>query len=148
MFDIVRIKTRSVACLPSPFIETTCLIKTSIRRVLCFSVFSKENYSKTKTLKNNYAIDCEISDEYRDIVDFCDLAIIATPNSSHYEIASYLLQRKIHTLVEKPLTIDPKKADDLCQIAERNNCLLSVGFVTRFFPSTILMKEMIEKISF
>lgn len=100
--------------------------------------------SRAKALKDDYAIDCEISQDFKDIVDFCDLAIIATPNSSHYEIASYLLENKIHTLVEKPLTIESREADHLSQIAQKNNCILSVGFVTRFFPSTTLMKEMID----
>ena len=112
---------------------------------LNLTVLVDKDLDRAKTLKDSYAINCEVMDDFREIVNICDLAIIATPNSSHYAIASYLLTNKIHILIEKPLTVDSKEADQLCLMAESNDCVLSAAFVTRFFPSTILMNEMIEK---
>ena len=50
-----------------------------------------------------------------------DLAIICTPNGTHYEIASFLIQSKIHILVEKPLAMNYSDAEDLLKLSESQN---------------------------
>ena len=119
------------AVLSLPSVKLTVLVDTDL--------------SRAKILKQTYAINCEVADDFRRVANIVDSVIIATPNSSHYEVAAYFLENGIHSLVEKPLTIDPREANHLSEISELNNCVLSVGYVTRFFPSTILMKEMIDK---
>ena len=86
-----------------------------------------------RMLLENYS--CEIVSDYRKLVDQVDAAIIATPTHSHFEIAEDLLQKKIHLLVEKPLTACPYQAKRLVDLAEENGCVLSIGHCEQFNPA-------------
>jgi predicted dehydrogenase len=63
-----------------------------------------------------------------------DALNIATPTSTHFEIARGLLAQGKHILLEKPMTDDSEQAAELCELAQRNHCLLQVGHVERFNP--------------
>lgn len=63
-----------------------------------------------------------------------DGAVIATPTATHFDIASELLTRKIHLLIEKPLTDSVDQAQALTDLAERNRCVVQVGHCERFNP--------------
>lgn len=54
------------------------------------------------------------------------LVIIATPNDSHYELASQCMGKQRHVVVDKPLTLSSPEAADLIRIARERNLLLSV----------------------
>lgn len=106
-----------------------------------------------KTIKNNQDINfvavVEPNDElmvdidvrrYRDVEQLLeneqiDLAIIATPTSTHLDISRKFLERGIHLLVEKPITTNSKQAVQLSSLARKNNCKLVVGHVERFNPA-------------
>ena len=49
-----------------------------------------------------------------------------------------------HVLIEKPMTLSIKDAEDLVFLAEKNNVTLMVGHVLLFHPAIIKIKEMIE----
>jgi predicted dehydrogenase len=70
-------------------------------------------------------------DQFAELVD---AASVATPTSSHHEIATQLLQRGKHLLVEKPITENPQHAGALAELAARNQLVLQVGHVERFNP--------------
>jgi predicted dehydrogenase len=63
-----------------------------------------------------------------------DALNIATPTSTHFEIARGLLAQGKHILVEKPMTDSSAEAAELCELAQRNRCVLQVGHVERFNP--------------
>jgi predicted dehydrogenase len=63
-----------------------------------------------------------------------DAASVATPTSSHYEIARQLLKRGKHLLVEKPISENPQHATELAELAAQNKVILQVGHVERFNP--------------
>jgi len=63
-----------------------------------------------------------------------DALNIATPTSTHFELARGLLAQGKHVLVEKPMTDDIAQAAELVQLARQNNCVLQVGHVERFNP--------------
>jgi predicted dehydrogenase len=64
-----------------------------------------------------------------------DLAIIATPTSTHLDVSKKFLERGIHLLVEKPIAINSKDANKLENLAHKNNAKLIVGHVERFNPA-------------
>lgn len=64
-----------------------------------------------------------------------DAAIVASPTSTHYEVAGALLDRGIHVFVEKPLTPRSLEGRALCQAARKRNCILQVGHSERFNPA-------------
>ena len=59
---------------------------------------------------------------------------IATPTSTHFDLAKQLLAQGKHLLVEKPMTDDAGQAAELVQLAQQKNCVLQVGHVERFNP--------------
>jgi predicted dehydrogenase len=63
-----------------------------------------------------------------------DALNIATPTTTHFEIAKPLLLNGKHVFVEKPMTSDTAQAAELVQLAQQNNCVLQVGHVERFNP--------------
>ena len=69
---------------------------------------------------------------YLDLIGKIDAASIAVPTEQHFKIAKDLLENKIHCLIEKPITNNLKQAQQLVDIAERQNLILQVGHVERF----------------
>lgn len=63
-----------------------------------------------------------------------DLAVIATPAPLHIEQAIELAQRKVHVLIEKPLSVAMSGIDDLRQIAAANSVVIGVAYVQRCNP--------------
>ncbi|HKJ33866.1 MAG TPA: Gfo/Idh/MocA family oxidoreductase [Balneolales bacterium] len=73
-----------------------------------------------------------------------DAISIATPTSTHYEIARMLLFKGIHVLVEKPITTQPEEIEKLISIADNKNLILTVGHVERFNPALQRLKVLIH----
>ena len=63
-----------------------------------------------------------------------DAATVATPTPSHFEIGKFLLERKKHLLIEKPVTEHTAQAAELVELARAQGCVLQVGHVERFNP--------------
>ncbi len=57
-----------------------------------------------------------------------DAVIIATPNNLHYEMASEAINRGLHVLLEKPMTIRSEDALKLVDLAEEKNVQIAVAF--------------------
>ena len=63
-----------------------------------------------------------------------EAASIATPTNTHFEIASELLRRGKHLLVEKPIADNTTHASELAALAAAQGLVLQVGHVERFNP--------------
>lgn len=63
-----------------------------------------------------------------------DFAVIASPASTHYAYAKFFLERKIPVLVEKPLAISGDEAQELVDLAAKNDTLLFVAQSECFNP--------------
>ena len=66
--------------------------------------------------------------------DMIDAASVATPTTSHYDVARALLQSGKHVLIEKPITESTRQASELATMASDKNLILQVGHVERFNP--------------
>ncbi len=73
-----------------------------------------------------------------------DIAIVASPTSTHFDIVSRLVDKDVSfILVEKPLTRDISEAEALINRASEQEVTIGVGHIERFNPATIsLMKEL------
>lgn len=63
-----------------------------------------------------------------------DAFSIVTPTSTHFEIATTLLEQGKHVLVEKPMTETAAQAAALVQLGKKHSCIIQVGHVERFNP--------------
>jgi len=70
-------------------------------------------------------------------------AVIATPTSSHAEIASRLLDSGLDVLIEKPITASLAEADVLLALARRRGKLVAVGHVERYNPAVAVALAMV-----
>jgi predicted dehydrogenase len=66
-----------------------------------------------------------------------DLVVIASPNTTHYELAALALDRGRHVVVDKPFTATVAEAEDLARRAQANGVLLSVYHNRRWDSSTL-----------
>ena len=89
--------------------------------------------------KKNYSIIKEkgvlMFEKYQDIVDKVDAVSIVTPTVTHYKLAKYFLDNKIHVLLEKPMTETVAQAKKLNAIAKKNKCVLQIGHLEQFNPA-------------
>ena len=74
-----------------------------------------------------------------------DAAVVATPTSTHFDIAAKLIGAKKHVMVEKPITYSSQQGQKLVELAERNKLVMTCGYIERFNPGTGFVKSCIEK---
>ena len=81
------------------------------------------------------------ADSLDEFADKIDAASIATPTSSHFEVAHQLLVRGKHLLVEKPIAENTADASRLAALAVEHDLVLQVGHVERFNPVLSALEE-------
>jgi len=67
---------------------------------------------------------------------------IAVPTSAHFQVAKEALQRKIDCLIEKPITQTVSQAQELIELAEKQNLVLQAGHIERFNPAILALKDL------
>ncbi|HSD05290.1 MAG TPA: Gfo/Idh/MocA family oxidoreductase [Nitrosopumilaceae archaeon] len=73
-----------------------------------------------------------------------DAAFICTPTSTHFSIATKLLQQKKNVFVEKPMTYLSHEGEELLKLAQKNKVILTCGYIERFNPAVALVKEYVK----
>ncbi len=81
--------------------------------------------------------------DYRQMIEEIrpDLVAVVVPTHLHFEIASYVLDRGINVLIEKPITGTIKEALALIELARLRNVKIAVGHIERFNPAVIELKR-------
>ena len=75
-------------------------------------------------------------------------AIVAAPTGLHQTIAQPLLERGVHVLVEKPITVTTDEAHALIAAADASGSILQVGHVERFNPAFQRLQEKVDQAKF
>lgn len=86
--------------------------------------------------------------DYRSLLSLpgLDAVVIATPNSSHLEIALEAAEAGKHMLVEKPLARSVEEAGLIVSAARRQGVKLMVGHSFRYHPMTTIPLELLPSI--
>jgi predicted dehydrogenase len=74
-----------------------------------------------------------------------DAVVIATPAITHYSLIHDALKQGYHVLAEKPLTLDPKECQELCQLAESQKRQLMVDHTYLFHPAVERGRAIVQK---
>lgn len=74
-----------------------------------------------------------------------DAVVIATPTMLHYELAKKAIESGKDVLVEKPMTINTKEANDLVALAKKFKKILMVDHTFLYNEAVIRIKEILEK---
>jgi predicted dehydrogenase len=72
-----------------------------------------------------------------------DVVVICTPHPSHPALTIDALEAGAHVLVEKPLAVEAREADEMIDAAARAGRLLGVCFQQRFRPVIVAAHELI-----
>lgn len=73
-----------------------------------------------------------------------DLVSIATPPSTHYEIARQALLAGKHVFVEKPMCLDPADARALAELADKRGLTVMVGHLMEHSGPVQAIRELID----
>ncbi|MEB6550237.1 Gfo/Idh/MocA family oxidoreductase [Heyndrickxia sporothermodurans] len=76
--------------------------------------------------------------------DEVDAVVICTISGLHAEIAKIALIAGKHVILEKPMTLSLKEADELNQLAKANQCKIVVCHQMRFKPIMKKIKQVIQ----
>ena len=71
--------------------------------------------------------------------------VIASSAVSHYALAREVLMADKDVLVEKPMTLDARDAEEIVEIAQKRKRILMVGHLLLYHPVVNRLKEMITK---
>ena len=77
--------------------------------------------------------------------DRIELVTIATPNSTHYEIAKCFLEAGITVLCEKPMTMTVAEAEDLAAAVRRTGAIFAVNYGYSGYALVRHMRAMVAR---
>jgi predicted dehydrogenase len=82
---------------------------------------------------------------YEDMLDEIDAAVVATPTSEHFPISLSLLRRGKPVLVEKPIAETVEQGEQLVAEASSNGLVFQVGHLERFNPAVEAVENLIRE---
>ena len=86
-----------------------------------------------------------ITADYTDIFDLnLDAVVVSTPPILHHSIAKECLERGLHVLVEKPMTLNSRDAEELVELADNRGLTLMVGHTFEYNSAVHALKKYID----
>ena len=73
-----------------------------------------------------------------------DCAVVATPTTSHHEVARQLLEAGCDVMIEKPVTATAEEARELIALAAEKKRIIQVGHVERYNPAIAAVAELVR----
>ncbi len=104
------------------------------------------DFKKAMEIGNRHGV--QYYQNYEDLLDEIDAAIVATPTSEHFSISMRLLKEGKSVLVEKPITETVDQGEELVAMAAKNGLILQVGHLERFNPAVEAIENMISEPKF
>jgi UDP-N-acetylglucosamine 3-dehydrogenase len=103
------------------------------------------DFEKATVLGKKYGI--PVYKDFREMLDKQkpDAVTCAVPTILHHEVALEVIDRGIHLLLEKPISMAVAEGEEIIQKAEKKNIKLQIGHIERFNPAIITLQQEIEK---
>lgn len=111
------------------------------RRVVCCDT-DPDQLAKLSKRYPNLLYTTEFEEILRD--QTVDAVMIATPVSTHYDLAKKALVAGKHTFIEKPMTSTSEQALKLMEEAATRRLTLMVGHTFEYSPPVLKIRELIE----
>ncbi len=86
--------------------------------------------------------------DFRELIGEVTAVAIATPTTTHFDIAHALMEEGIHVLLEKPMASTMEEARELVEIAEARDVVFQIGHVERFNPAVVALTQNIKQPQF
>lgn len=109
-------------------------------RLVCCDLES----SRLDLIKERYPA-AETTSSYDELIknNGVDAVMIATPITTHYELAKRALREGKHVFIEKPFTTSVEQADGLIELAAKEGLVLMVGHVFEYSPAVVKIRDVI-----
>lgn len=94
-------------------------------------------YSRTYAKATDFAAELELewaNERYDDLLKHVDAVYVATPHSTHYDLARQAIEAGVHVLCEKPMALTRAETEDLFARAESAGVVLLEAVKTAFSP--------------
>jgi predicted dehydrogenase len=85
---------------------------------------------------------CDFFDAPEELLGLVDAVSVVVPTAGHFPVASLFLKKGVHCLLEKPMTVDLKEADELIALGKKHQALIQVGHIERFNPAILAIKDL------
>ncbi|EHC10604.1 Gfo/Idh/MocA family protein [Fischerella thermalis] len=116
-------------------------VETPGAQVKTVSDFKPELLAKVQARYPNIQVTTDCQDIFND--PKIDAVAIATPVSTHFDLALAALQAGKHLLVEKPMTVSSEQAMRLIQEAEKRNLVLMVDHTFVYTGAVRKMRDLV-----
>ncbi len=83
-----------------------------------------------------------------ELVTEVDAAVVATPTTLHFEVASQLLEAGCDVMVEKPITATVDEARCLIDLAADRGQIIQVGHVERYNPAITAVSSFVRDVRY
>ena len=105
----------------------------------------RRNVEQLAKMAQHFSVENTFID-YREMVDKIkmDGVLISTPHALHYDQAKYCLNKGLHVLIEKPMTITAEEAKDLLATAEEKKLIIVVGLNPPYWSLCHYLKNLID----
>ncbi len=102
------------------------------------------NKTVAKEISERYEV--PVYEQLDDLLEQVDAVSIATPTPTHFDIAMRCLERKIHLLIEKPVTETISDAEHLAQKISETGSIVQIGHIERFNPTYVELKKVLASL--
>jgi predicted dehydrogenase len=94
--------------------------------------------ARSRKIAEEYSVRAytDIQELYRDVNAVC----IATPTSTHYNVAREAIAHGLHVFIEKPITSTTHEGEQLLRFAREKSVQIQVGHIERFNPALLAVE--------
>lgn len=105
-----------------------------------------ETKAMTLIIDNKLSGNVKVYTNYQEMIstENIDLIAIATESGNHAKIAKECIKKGIHLIIEKPIALSLKDADEIIELAKLNKIVVSACHQNRFNKSIQKIREAIE----
>lgn len=101
------------------------------------------NNERLKSMSKEFSV--KSANSIEELIDKSECVFVLTPTSTHFEITKKAINMGKHCFVEKPLTFSLSEADELMRLSKEKNVILQTGYIERFNPAFISVKNLIKE---
>ena len=98
------------------------------------------NQSSVDQVVSNYG--CQGYADVESLPEDLDAVSIVVPTSLHLPVAKYFLDRKIHTMLEKPIAPSVEESQAIVDAANQAGAILQIGHLERFNAGVMKLAEL------
>ena len=106
-------------------------------------VFDLDNEKIKQLQSKEYG--ATICDSMEELFEKVDAVSICVPTRFHFETTKKAIEKEVHCLIEKPITLTVSEGEELLKLLENKNLIVGVGHIERFNPIIDEIKKIIKK---